>query len=113
MVSSIFCNFFLETKILIQLRLRQFLLDINQIRNRGDNLKKLCFSHHATNVILYRADGYFKAGKRQVITFDPRCFIVSFPTRTKLHWEESSQSWQSYGLVVDDESTTTVRVRIS
>ena len=47
MVSSIFFKLLLE-KNSIQLRLRQFLFDINRINNHGEILKKQCSSHHAS-----------------------------------------------------------------
>ena len=48
MVSPIFCNSFLETKVSIQLGLRQFLFEVNRISIRGDILEKLCASHDAS-----------------------------------------------------------------
>ena len=48
MVSSTLFNFFLKPKFSIQLKLRQFLFKVNQVSVRGDILKKLCASHHAS-----------------------------------------------------------------
>ena len=51
MVSSTFSTFFLEINFLSQLRLRQFLLEVNRTSIRGDVLKKLCASHRASTHI--------------------------------------------------------------
>ena len=69
MVSSIFFNFFLETKFSIQLRLRQFLFEVNRVSIRGDVLIKLCASHHA-----------IEAASTHVS--EKSCFRL----RQKIHW---------------------------
>ena len=63
--------FFLKTKFSIQLSLRQFFSDKNRIRIRGDLLKRLCASHHASTDISERS-------KTKNINW--RTFVSSFST---------------------------------
>ena len=76
MVSSIFFNFFLETKILIQWSLRQFLFEVNRTSILEEVLKKLCDSHHASTHISEKS--CFRLGQKIHWKFR-KCAGADFP----------------------------------